>query len=159
MKKGVIKLSAAKETVLFVIYVLQVCGETGSHTTLFRGRVDTDKNEVRLLDRLVNITREEEVASPRLADNVLKTGLINGQRKVRAIPCVYASLINVDNGNSDVGAFQGDDGACWTTCAQEIRLAYEYTFSSPAKDRKKNARYSHVDIEDRVSHRRNQHRL
>lgn len=88
-----------------MIYVLQVCGETGSHTTFFRGRVDTDKNEVRLLDRLVNITREEEVASPRLADNVFKTRLINGQRKVRAIPCVYASLINVDNGNSDVGAF------------------------------------------------------
>lgn len=50
-------VSAAKwnQPNLFLIYVLEICGEPRSYTTLFRGRVDADKDKVSLLDPLVNV--------------------------------------------------------------------------------------------------------
>ena len=39
----------------FFIYVLEISSETRSYTTLFRGRVDADKDKVSLLDTLVNV--------------------------------------------------------------------------------------------------------
>lgn len=50
-----VTVSVSRQIKFFSLYVLEVCGKTRSHTTFFRRRVDADKDEVSLLNRLVNV--------------------------------------------------------------------------------------------------------
>lgn len=116
---------------LFVSDVLQVRCKPSSYTALFRGRVDTDKDEIGLLNCLVNIGGKEEITSARFTNNVFKARFIDGQSKVWAVPSIYASFVEVDDGNCNLGAFQGDYGTRRTT--YEIRLVYVLTRQRPRR--------------------------
>lgn len=68
------------------------------------------------MDALVDIGREKEVAAARLADDLLETGLVNRQLEIGAVPRVYTRLIEVDDGDDDIGALESNDRACRAAC-------------------------------------------
>ena len=84
---------------------------------LLRGRVDTDEDKVGLLDALVDVRREEEVAAAAGPDDLLETGLVDRELEVWAVPRVDTRLVQVDDGDLDVGALQRDDRARRATLA------------------------------------------
>ena len=55
---------------------------------LLRGRVDTDEDKVGLLDGLVHVGGEGEVATAGLLDHLDESGLIDGELVVGAVPCI-----------------------------------------------------------------------
>ena len=114
---GKIKLSVLVIDVLSPSqkYVLEISGKPSADTTLLCGRVDADEDEVSLINAFIDIGREEEVATARLTDNVFKTWFIDGQIEFWAIPGIDTSLVQVDNGNGDMRAFQRDNRASWAT--------------------------------------------
>ena len=91
--------------------VLEIGGEAGTDTRLLGRGVDGNENEVGLANALVDIGGEEEVAAARLADDVLEAGLVDGEVEVGRVPRVDTRLVKVDDGDLDVGALEGDDGA------------------------------------------------
>ena len=97
------------------IYVLEIGGEPSTHTALLRRRVDADEDQIGLFNPLVDIGGEEEIATACLADNILQTRFIDGQGEIRAVPGIDTRLIQVDNCDFDVRAFQRDDSTSWTT--------------------------------------------
>ena len=46
-----------------------------------------------------------------MADDVLKAGLVDRELEVSAVPRIDAGLVEVDDGDLDVGALEGDDSA------------------------------------------------
>ena len=82
---------------------------------LLRRCVDTDENEVCLLNGLVHVRGEEEVAAARRFDDLDETGLVNGQLKVGAVPRVDTRLVQVNDGDLNLRALEGNDSACRTT--------------------------------------------
>jgi len=58
--------------------VLEISSKSSTHSTLLGGGVDADEDQISLLDGLVDVGREEEVATARLADNLLETWLVDG---------------------------------------------------------------------------------
>eukprot|EP00966_Prymnesium_polylepis_P260010 6006092-Prymnesium_polylepis.2 len=68
--------------------------------------VDRDEDDRALLDRRVDVGREEEVAAPRLLDNLLQPGLVD--RQVVRVPRGDATLVEVAHGHLDVGALHRD---------------------------------------------------
>lgn len=103
------------------IHSLEICRKTSTNTALLRGRVDADEDQVCLLDALVDVGREEEVASARLLDDVNEAGLIDGEAEIGAVPRVDTLLVEIDDGDLDVGAFEGDDGARRATWRKKTR--------------------------------------
>ena len=97
-------------------YSLEISGETCTNTALLCRGVDADKNQVGLFNALIHIGGEEQVAASSLADNFLESGLVDGELEIRTVPCINTGLIQVDNGDSDVGALEGDDSTCRTSC-------------------------------------------
>ena len=91
--------------------VLEIGGEAGTDTRLLGGCVNRDEDEVCLTDTLVDIGGEEEVATAGFADDVLEAGLVDGEVEVGRVPRVDTRLVKVDDGDLDVGALEGDDGA------------------------------------------------
>ena len=96
---------------------LEIGGEARSHTRLLGGRVHGDEDQVRLKDGLVDVGGEEEVAAAGLADDVLEAGLVDGELEVGRVPRVDAGLVEVDDGDLDVGALQRDNRARRATLA------------------------------------------
>lgn len=47
--------------------------------------------------------------------DVDQAGLVDGKSEIRAVPCVNARLVEIDDGDGDVGAFERNDGASRTT--------------------------------------------
>ena len=92
-------------------YVLQVRAEACADTALLRWGVDRDEDKIRLLDALVNVRGEEEVFAASSLHDINKSGLVDGQAEIRAVPRVDTCLVQVHNGNLDLGALEGDDGA------------------------------------------------
>lgn len=90
---------------------LEIRGKASTDTALLGGRVDTDEDKVGLEDALVDIRGEEEVATARLTDDVDETGLIDRKCEIRAVPSIDPSLVQVDDGDLNVGALEGDDRA------------------------------------------------
>lgn len=90
---------------------LEVSGETSTDTALLGGGVDTDEDEIGLLDTLIDISGEEEVATTRLADDILEAGFVDRKLEVGAVPGVDTGLVQVDDCDGDVGALEGDDSA------------------------------------------------
>ncbi len=97
------------------LYVLEISSEPSTNACLLGGRIDGDKNKVGFLDALVDIGREEEIATACFSNHFFETGLINGKSKIGAVPSVDACLIEVDDGDTNMRAFKGDDGASWAT--------------------------------------------
>ena len=98
-------------------YSLEVGSEASSHTALLCGSVNTNKDQVGFKDALVYIGREEEVAAAAAANDILKAGLVDGEIEVGTVPRVDTRLIEVDDGDLDVGALQRDDRARRATLA------------------------------------------
>lgn len=100
---------------------LEICGEPSTDTRLLRRGVDRDKDEIRLENALVDIGREKQVPSPRLTNDVLQPRLIDRQLVFRAVPGIDASLVQIDDGDSDMRAFESDNGTRRTTCRDSPR--------------------------------------
>ena len=96
--------------------VLEIGGEAGTDTRLLGRSVNRDEYEVCLTDTLVDIGGEEEVASAGLLDNFYQAGLVDWQLEVGAVPRINPRLVEVDDGDTDVGALQGNDGARRSAC-------------------------------------------
>lgn len=94
-------------------HVLEIRGKARADAALLGGRVDADKDEVRVLDALVDVRREEQVAPPALAHDVLQPRLVDRQLEVAAVPGVDARLVQVNDGHRDVRAFQRNNRARW----------------------------------------------
>jgi hypothetical protein len=94
---------------------LEICGKPSTNTGFLGWGVDGHEDEIRLENSLVDVGREKQVSSPRLTNDVLQSRLIDRQLEVRAIPSINTGLVQIDNGDLDVRAFEGDDGACGTT--------------------------------------------
>lgn len=109
--------------------LLEIGGESGTDTRLFGGCVDRDKDEVGLLDAFVDIGREKEVAAARLTHDVLEAGLVDGKSKVFAVPRVNTRLVEVDDGDLDVGALESDHRACRAAC-NEMSTSIRHTRST-----------------------------
>ena len=92
--------------------VLEISGKASADTGLLGGSVDRDEDEISLLDALVDIGGEEEVAATGFTDDVLKTGLVDGKLEVLAVPRVDTRLVKVNDGDSDVGTLESNDRAC-----------------------------------------------
>lgn len=60
-------------------------------------------------DSLVDISREEEVLSTGTLDDLVESGLVD--REVVRVPRVNTGLVEVDNGDLDVGALGRNDSA------------------------------------------------
>ena len=96
---------------------LEICGKASTDTALLRRGVYADEDEICLLNGLVDIRGEEQVAATADFDDIDETGLVDGEAKVVAVPRVDAGLVEIDDGDLDVGAFEGNDGARRATCA------------------------------------------
>lgn len=53
-------------------------------------------------DSLVDISAEEKISASGLLDNLIESGLVDGE--VVRVPGVDSGLVEIDNGNDDVGA-------------------------------------------------------
>jgi hypothetical protein len=106
--------------ITFVVYALEISRESSTDTALLGGGVDTDKDKIRLLYALVDVCREEQVTTTSLADNVLEARFIDGKFEVRAVPRIDTGLIEVNDGNGDVGAFKSNNSACGAACVQNL---------------------------------------
>lgn len=107
-------------------HVLEISGEPCAHTALLRGCVHTDEDEVGLFDTLIDIGREEKVASACLTDNVFEAWLIDGQVELGTVPGINTSLVQVDDGHSDMRALQRDNRASWATFWVLVSIALYY---------------------------------
>ena len=67
------------------------------------------------MDALVDVCGEEQVASPRLPYDLLQSGLVNRQLELGAVPRIDTRLVEVDDGDANVGALERDDSAGRTT--------------------------------------------
>lgn len=68
-------------------------------------------------DGLVDIGGEEQVSSSSLLDDIVELGLVDGE--VVRVPSVNSGLVEIDNGDLDVGAValapaQRDQGELWS---------------------------------------------
>lgn len=94
---------------------LEISGKTGADARLLGGRVDGDKDKIGFLDSGVDIGGEEEVAAARLTDNVDEARFVYGEAEIGRVPGVDTGLVEIDNGDVDVRALEGDDRAGWAT--------------------------------------------
>ena len=101
-------------------YVLEVSGEACADTALLGRGVDTDEDELGLLDGLVDVGGEEEVAAAAGPDDLLETGLVDRELEVWAVPRVDTRLVQVDDGDLDLGALECNDGARRATCVDSV---------------------------------------
>ena len=98
-------------------YSLQISSKPRADAALLRGRVDRDEEEVGLQYGGVDVGGEEEVAAAAAANDILKAGLVDGEIEVGTVPRVDTRLVEVDDGDLDVGALQRDDRARRATLA------------------------------------------
>ena len=66
-----------------------------------KGRVLIEDDSLGLSDGLVHVGGEEKVLPPSSLDDLIETGLVDGE--VVRIPGVNTSLVQVDDGDLDVG--------------------------------------------------------
>lgn len=104
------------------MYSLEVRSETSTDTALLGRRVDTDEDKIGFEDALVDVGGEEEVATACLTDDVDETGLVDGKSKVIAVPGIDTGLVQVNDGDLDVRAFERDDSARRATYCIPSRL-------------------------------------
>ena len=101
--------------------VLEIRSKAGTDARLLGGSVHGHEDEVSLADGLVDVRGEEEVAAARLLDDFKEPGLVDWELVIRAVPRVDTGLVEVDDGDLDVRAFEGNDGARRATYASSAR--------------------------------------
>lgn len=89
--------------------VPQVSSVTSTDTGSLGGGVDGDKDEIGFDDGFVNICAEEEVSTSALLNDLVEARFINGKR-IR-VPLCDTLRVHVHNGDLDVRALEGNDGA------------------------------------------------
>lgn len=93
--------------------LLKVRSKASTDARLFGGGVDGYEDEVGLLDALVDVGGEEQVLAPRLAHYILQARFIDRECKICRVPRIDAPLIEVDNSDLDMRAFQRYYRARW----------------------------------------------
>lgn len=96
-------------------------------TARLRRRVHGDNDDISLADAARDVGGEGQVrrlralplrarrqAVPRDAHHLGQAGLVDGQ--VPRVPSPDAALVPVDDGDSDAGVLEGDDGGRWASC-------------------------------------------
>lgn len=97
------------------VHVLEISGEASADTRFFGGGVYADENELGFQDGLVDICREEEIASTSLTDDILEARFVDRKFEVWRVPGVDTSLIEINDGDLDVGTLESDYRASGTT--------------------------------------------
>jgi hypothetical protein len=92
-------------------HVLEVSSKAGTDTTLLRGCVHANEDEVGLFDRAVYVSGEKEIATTCFLDDIDEAGFVNGQGVVGAVPGIDPSLVEVNDGDLDFWALQRNDSA------------------------------------------------
>lgn len=64
-----------------------------------------EDHSLRICDRLVHVRAEEQVPAPGGLDDLIKSGLVDGE--VVRVPSVNPGLVQVDDGDLDVRAGRG----------------------------------------------------
>lgn len=90
-------------------YSLQISGISLAHTALLCGCIDANKDEIGLLDRLIDIRAKEQIASPASLDDLIETRFEYGQGI--AVPSCDPGRVDVHDRDGDVGTAVGDDAA------------------------------------------------
>lgn len=91
----------------------KVSGTAGAHTGLLGGGVDRDEDKISLLDGTIDVGGEEQVLAAALKDNLLETGLVDGQ--LVRVPGSDTGRVDIDDGDLDVMALVGNYGTSGTT--------------------------------------------
>jgi hypothetical protein len=97
---------------------LEIRRKASTDTALLGRGVNTDEDEVGLLNPLVHIGGEEEIAASRLTHDLVEARLVDGKVEVRAVPSIYSRLIKIYDRDLDVGALECNDSARRSTCKQ-----------------------------------------
>lgn len=87
----------------------QVSGVASTDTRGLGGCIDGDEDEVGFDDGLVDVGAEEEVLASALLDDLVEARLVDGQSV--GVPLCNALRVHVDDGDLDVRALEGNDGA------------------------------------------------
>lgn len=90
--------------------VLQISCKACAKTTLLGWGIHTDKNQVRLFYGTVDFHGKEQILSPRSTDYIFQARFVDRELVIRAIPRIDASLVQVHNGDLNMGTFQSYDG-------------------------------------------------
>ena len=98
-------------------HVLEICSKASADTALLCGRIDTDEDEVSLLDALVDVGGKEEVAASAIAHDVLEARFVDRELEVGAVPGVDACLVEVDDGDRNLRALEGNNRTSRSTYA------------------------------------------
>ena len=96
-------------------HALEVSSKASTNTRLLCRGVDAYENEVRLLDGAVYLRGEIQVATTCFFDNIDEAWFIYGKGVVGAVPSVDSFLVEVNDGDLNVGAFQRNDSASRAT--------------------------------------------
>ena len=82
-------------------FLVGVLTETKMRLFVSKGRVLIENDSLGFCDGLVHVGGEEKVLPPSSLDDLIETGLVDGE--VVRVPGVNTSLVQVDNGDLDVG--------------------------------------------------------
>lgn len=86
--------------------VAEVGGATGTSAVGFGGGADGDEDDVGVFDGLDDVGAEEEVPAAGGLDDFIESGFVDGEGS--GVPGGDAGLVEVTDGDLDVGAFVGD---------------------------------------------------
>ena len=95
-------------------HLRKISGHSSAHTSLLGGGVDRDKDQIGIDNGLINVSGEEQVLATTGKDDLIKTGLVNGE--VIRVPGIDTGLVQIDDGDVDVMALVSNNGGAGTTC-------------------------------------------
>ena len=72
------------------------------------------------MNGLVDVGGEEQVAAAGGLDNLNEAWFVDRQVEVGAVPRVDTRLVQVDDGDLDLGALECNDGARRATCVDSV---------------------------------------
>ena len=99
----------------FVDDALEIGGEARANSTFLGWGIDTDEDQISLIDSTVDFCCKEQILPPRGTDDVLEAWLIDRQPKIGAVPCIDTCLVQVNNRDLDMRAFQCYHGTSRST--------------------------------------------
>ena len=99
-------------------YSRQVSSHTGTNTTLLGGGIYGHKDKIGLIDSTLDVSAEKEVLATAGAHDIVEAGFVDGQ--IVRVPGVDTALAQVDDGDLDIGALEGDNGASRATCDKKL---------------------------------------
>ena len=89
----------------------EIAGLPGTHAPGFGWCVDREEHHVGIRDRGIHLCREVEIPTTTASNDLVQARLVNGETgEVWVVPSIDALLIQVNDGDLDLGATVGDDG-------------------------------------------------